>query len=227
MGMSLDFDVDLEKGVVDFDNVYTKSPEKPLKPVSPENKPVINGQETVGSLENDACPVQCAISKPGWGRSDRKEKRKKSASKPPRPPRGPSLDAADQKLIREIAELAMLKRARIERMRALKKSRAAKAASAASSLGNVFATLITAIFFFVLIFQGLSPRAAASSGNGNSHLVDAGKANGGFVSVQIQYAGNPSASEPDGGYTGPVLAQSLLKPVSGLESGKKMNRVSQ
>lgn len=56
-----------------------------------------------------------------------------------------------------------------------------------------------------LKFSGLSPRAAASSGNGKSHLVDAGKANGGFVSVQ--YAGNPSASEPDGGYTGPVLAQ--------------------
>ncbi|CAA7015610.1 unnamed protein product [Microthlaspi erraticum] len=219
MGMSLDFDVDLEKGVVDFDSVYTKSPEKPLKPVSLDNKPAITGEETVGSLVNDGSPVQCAISKPGWGRSDRKEKRKKSASKPPRPPRGPSLDAADQKLIREIAELAMLKRARIERMRALKKSRAAKAASAASSLGNVFATLLTAIFFFVLIFQGLSPRAA---GNGKPHLVDAGKANGGFVSVQ--YAGNPSASEPDGGYTGPVLAQSILKPVSGLESEKKMNR---
>lgn len=151
--MSLDFDVDLEKGIVDCDNVYTKSPEKP--PMSPDNKPVKTVEESVGSLENDASPVQCGISKPGWGRSDRKEKRKKSASKPPRPPRGPSLDAADQKLIREIAELAMLKRARVERMRALKKSRAAKAASAASSLGNVLATLFTAIFFFVLVFQGI------------------------------------------------------------------------
>ncbi|KAG7577568.1 hypothetical protein ISN45_Aa03g018350 [Arabidopsis thaliana x Arabidopsis arenosa] len=219
MGMSLDFDVDLEKGMIDCDNVYTKSPEKPM---SPDNKPVITGEESVGSLENDASPVQCGINKPGWGRSDRKEKRKKSASKPPRPPRGPSLDAADQKLIREIAELAMLKRARVERMRALKKSRAAKAASAASSLGNVLATLFTAIFFFVLVFQGLSPRAAGSSGK--SHLVVAGKANGGFVPVQ--YAGNPSASEPDGGYTGPVLAQrpNLLKPVSGLENEKKSSQ---
>ncbi|ESQ48217.1 hypothetical protein EUTSA_v10021463mg [Eutrema salsugineum] len=226
MGMSLDFDVDLEKGIVDCDNVYTKSPEKPLIPTSPDNKPVKTGEETVGLLEGDTSPVQCAISKPGWGRSDRKEKRKKSASKPPRPPRGPSLDAADQKLIREIAELAMLKRARIERMRALKKSRAAKAASAASSLGNVLATLLTAIFFFVLVFQGLSPRAAASSGK--SPLVDAGKASGGFVSVQ--YAGIPSASEPDGGYTRPGLAQrfpNLLKPVPGLENEKKINRVSE
>lgn len=155
--MSLDFDVDLEKGVVDYDNVYTKSPEKPLLPMSPDNKPVKTGEETVGLLENDASPVQCAISKPGWGKSDRKEKRKKSASKPPRPPRGPSLDAADMKLIKEIAELAMLKRARVERLKALKKTRAAKAASAsaASSLGNVLASILTAIFFFVLIFQGV------------------------------------------------------------------------
>ncbi|VVA97946.1 unnamed protein product [Arabis nemorensis] len=226
MRMSLDFDVDLEKGMLDCDNVFTKSPEKPLIPTSPDNNPVKTGEETVGSVENDGSPVQCAINKPGWGRSDRKEKRKKSASKPPRPPRGPSLDAADQKLIREIAELAMLKRARIERMRALKKSRAAKAASAASSLGNVLATLFTAIFFFVLIFQGSSPRAAVSSGT--SPLVDAGKANGGFVSVR--YAGNPAASEPGRSYTGPVLAQglpNLLEPISGLENEKKMNRVSQ
>ncbi|KAF8095448.1 hypothetical protein N665_0332s0030 [Sinapis alba] len=215
MGMSLDFDVDLEKGIVDCVNVYTQSPEKPLIPNSTDNKPAITGEEPA-SLENDATPVQSAMSKPGWGRSDGKENRKKSASKPPRPPRGPSLDAADRKLIREIAELAILKRARVERMRALKKSRAAKAASAASSLGNVLATLLTVIFFFVLVLQGLSPRAAASSGR--SPLVDTGKANGGFVSVQ--YAGNPSASEPDGGYTGPGLAQrlpNLLKPVSGLK----------
>ncbi|CAH8374432.1 unnamed protein product [Eruca vesicaria subsp. sativa] len=200
MGMSLDFDVDLEKGTVDCVDVYTQSPEKLSIPLFPDNKPVITGEETVGSLENDAAPVQFA--KPGWGRSDRKENRKKSASKPPRPPRGPSLDAADRKLIREIAELAILKRARVERLRALKKSRAVKEASAASSLGNVLATLLTVIFFFVLVLQGLSPRAAASSGR--SPLVD-----GGLVSVQ--YVGNPSASEPDGGYTGPGLAQRLPK----------------
>ncbi|KAJ4886780.1 Uncharacterized protein Rs2_26528 [Raphanus sativus] len=208
MGMSLDFDVDLEKGIVD-----AQSSEEPMIPMSTDNKPV-TGEETVGSLENSAAPVQSA--KPGWGRSERKENRKKSASKPPRPPRGPSLDAADRKLIREIAELAILKRARVERMRALKKSRAAKAASAASSLGNVLATLLTVIFFFVLVLQGFPPRAAASSGR--SPLVDTGKANGGFVSVQ--YAGNPSASEPDGGYTGSGLAQrlpNLPKPVSGLK----------
>lgn len=151
MGLSLDFDVDLEKGILDCQNVYTKSPEKPLTHMSPDSKPVITGEETLGSLENhDATPVKCAISKPEWGRSERK----KSASKPPRPPRGPSLDAADQKLMREIAELAMLKRARVERMRALKKLREAKAASS-SSLGNVLATLLTAIFFFVLVFQGM------------------------------------------------------------------------
>ncbi|KAF8094202.1 hypothetical protein N665_0368s0039 [Sinapis alba] len=221
MGMSLDFGCDLEKGILDCQNVYTQSPEKkPLLPMSsPDSKPVKTGEETVGPLES---PVQYA--KPGLGRSERKEKRNKSASKPPRPPRGPSLDAADQKLIREIAELAMLKRARVERMRALKKTREAKAASASSSLGSsVFATLLTAIFFFLLVFQGLSPRADVSSGE--SHFV--GKSSDGFVPVQ--YAGNPSASEPDVGYGGPVIAQrlpNLLKPVSGLENEKKMSRVS-
>ena len=62
-------------------------------------------------------------------------------------------------------------------------------------------------FLFLLKISGLSPRAADSSGR--SPLVDTGKANGGFVSVQ--YAGTPSASEPDGGYTGPGLAQRLPK----------------
>ncbi|CAN8259039.1 unnamed protein product [Cochlearia groenlandica] len=208
MGMSLDYDVDLEKGTVDYDIVYTQSPKKPSKPVKPGEKTGLS-------------PVQCAISKPGLGKTERKEKRNnKSACKPPRPPRGPSLDAADQKLIREIAELAMLKRARIERLRALKKSRDAKAASAASSLGNVLATVFSAIFFFVLVIQGLSPKASS----GQSHVE---KANVGFGSVQ--YAGNPYASQPDRGYTEPVLAHrssSKLEPVSGLENQEKMNRVS-
>lgn len=74
--------------------------------------------------------------------------------------------------------------------------------------------LLLSVLINVLKLSGLSPRAAASSGNGNSHLVDAGKANGGFVSVQIQYAGNPSASEPDGGYSGPVLAQRYVASLS-------------
>ncbi|KAF3599727.1 hypothetical protein F2Q69_00037652 [Brassica cretica] len=92
-------------------------------------------------------------------------------------------------------------------MRALKKSRAAKAASAASYLGNVLATLLTVIFFFALVLQnyfGFRPPKLLGR-----HCT--GKANGGFVSVQ--YAGTPSASEPNGGYTGPGLAQRLPKYV--------------
>ncbi|KAF3530255.1 hypothetical protein DY000_02042133 [Brassica cretica] len=96
MGTSLDFDVDLEKGIVDCVNVYTQSPEKPLIPKSTDNKPPITGEE------------------------------------PTSPPK---------------------------------------------LLGR--------------------------------HCT--GKANGGFVSVQ--YAGTPSASEPNGGYTGPGLAQRLPKYV--------------
>ena len=56
---------------------------------------------------------------------------------------------------------------------------------------------------FFLKYSGFSPRVADSSSTG--------KANGGFVSVQ--YAGNPSASEPGGSYTGPVLARRLPKYV--------------
>ena len=56
-------------------------------------------------------------------------------------------------------------------------------------------------------YSGLSPRAAASSGE--SPFV--GKASGGFVPVQ--YAGNPSASEPGVGYGGPVIAQRMPKYV--------------
>ncbi|CAN8269197.1 unnamed protein product [Cochlearia groenlandica] len=184
MVMNLDLDIDLEKGLV-----FTKSPEKPIIPASPDTKPVLTGEEKI-----DSSPVQCAITKPVWGKIDRK----KSASKPPRPPRGPSLDASDQKLVKEIAELAILKRARIERVRALKKSRAAKSASAseASSLSNFLATLLSVVFFAVVVIQGLSPRAVAS----------VGKANVGFVSVQY-------GSEPGGSYTGPVLAQRLPKYV--------------
>ncbi|XP_059652273.1 uncharacterized protein LOC132299574 [Cornus florida] len=85
-----------------------------------------------------------------------KEKRNKMSSKkppkPPRPPRGPALDAADLKLVREISELALLKRKRIERMKALKKMKAEKPMSFNS---NLFAMIVTFLFCFVIIFQGL------------------------------------------------------------------------
>uniref|UniRef100_A0A7N0VHX3 Uncharacterized protein n=1 Tax=Kalanchoe fedtschenkoi TaxID=63787 RepID=A0A7N0VHX3_KALFE len=56
------------------------------------------------------------------------------------------------KFVREVSELAMMKRARIERMKILKQKKADKRSS---SLGNILAMLITLIFCFVIIFQGL------------------------------------------------------------------------
>ncbi|XP_035547606.1 uncharacterized protein LOC108983054 [Juglans regia] len=88
------------------------------------------------------------------------EKRKKASSKkppkPPRPPTGPLLDAADMKLVREISELARLRRARIERRKEVKKMRADKASS---SNDNLVALVITMLFFFVIIFQGVCFRS--------------------------------------------------------------------
>lgn len=85
-----------------------------------------------------------------------KEKRKKISykkpSKPPRPPKGPSLDAADIKMVREFCELAALKRKRIERMKTL---RNVKTEKGSSFNGNLFAMLITVLFCFVIISQGL------------------------------------------------------------------------
>ncbi|CAM8960090.1 unnamed protein product [Rhodiola kirilowii] len=76
----------------------------------------------------------------------------KKASKPPRPPNSPSLDASDMKFVREVSELAMMKRARTERMKILKQKKADKGSS---SLGSIFAMLITLIFCYVIVFQGL------------------------------------------------------------------------
>ncbi|KAI3448471.1 hypothetical protein Pfo_005136 [Paulownia fortunei] len=84
---------------------------------------------------------------------EEKPKKQNSAkpSKPPRPPRGPSLDASDIKLLKEITELN-LKRKRMERSRTLKKIKKEKASSLNS---NLFACLVTIVFFMVIIFQGL------------------------------------------------------------------------
>jgi len=83
------------------------------------------------------------------------DKKKKWSKKPPRPPRPPTsspLDPADQKLISELSELAVLKRARIERMKALKKMKNSKPAS---SIGNLVALIITVIFCFFILWQGI------------------------------------------------------------------------
>lgn len=84
------------------------------------------------------------------------KEKKKWCKKPPRPPKPLTtspLDPADQKLISELSELAVLKRARIERMKALKKMKNSKPAS---SIGNLVALIITVIFCFFILWQGIT-----------------------------------------------------------------------
>ncbi|KAL5580364.1 hypothetical protein UlMin_012806 [Ulmus minor] len=76
----------------------------------------------------------------------------KKHPKPPRPPGRPLLDAADMKLVREISEHARVRRKRRER---LKESKNLKANKAPSSSINLIAMLITIVFCFVVIFQGI------------------------------------------------------------------------
>ncbi|KAA8545265.1 hypothetical protein F0562_020049 [Nyssa sinensis] len=123
--------------------------------LSSYNKLLNSGGISVGNL-------QILSDKLGKEREDFVEKKlvkdkwnkmaSKMPRKPPRPPRGPSLDSADMMLVREISELTMLKRKRIERIKALKKMKAEKTPSFNS---NLFAMMITVLFCFVIIFQGL------------------------------------------------------------------------
>ncbi|KAL6954302.1 hypothetical protein U1Q18_040838 [Sarracenia purpurea var. burkii] len=88
-----------------------------------------------------------------------KEKHKKTsykkATKPPRPPKGPSLDAADLKLVKEISMISMKRRARNERLKSLRKMKEANSSSSSSLLSNssLSATVISILFFLVILFQ--------------------------------------------------------------------------
>ncbi|KAL5783750.1 hypothetical protein ACOSP7_008779 [Xanthoceras sorbifolium] len=75
----------------------------------------------------------------------------KKPPKPPRPPGAPSLDEADMKLVKEISELARLKHARKERIKAMKKKRLHKASSSI----NIYATIFTILFCFIIVYQGI------------------------------------------------------------------------
>lgn len=75
----------------------------------------------------------------------------KKHPKPPRPPTGPSLHAADLELVKEISNRTRLRRARRERLKALNKM---KTDRKSSSNINFLAIIVTAIFCFVIIFQG-------------------------------------------------------------------------
>ncbi|KAM7257387.1 hypothetical protein ACFE04_013128 [Oxalis oulophora] len=164
---------------------------KPVTASTENGKPVTaKGEDSVNNGDDEKV-----------GKEKRKKTTNKNASKPPRPPKGPLLDAADEKLIREIKEIAMLKRARIDRMKALKRMKATKQSSpsssssySSSSNNSIIVTVLTAIFFLVILFQGMpcrSTKHASFQGHPVSAQVEAG-----FISVQ--FSGNPSASYPNG-----------------------------
>ncbi|XP_055816573.1 uncharacterized protein LOC129886074 isoform X1 [Solanum dulcamara] len=94
--------------------------------------------------------VREEMEKLGDNKMDIEKTRKPKPPKPPRPPKGPSLDASDAKFVKEISELAIWKRRRTERIKALKKI---KKESGSSSRMNILATVITIIFFLIIIFQ--------------------------------------------------------------------------
>ncbi|PKI62648.1 uncharacterized protein LOC116209321 [Punica granatum] len=181
-----DFDVDLESGrivdkneneaIVYINLMNPKEVEDPIL-LTPER---VGGCKTPGSAEKKEAS---------------KEKRKKSSNKkpprPPRPPRCPSLDAADQKLMREITELAMLKRARIERMKALKKAKNCKASSFSSN--TVLALVFTVIFFIVVIFQGVSPKAESPLMSLEGPSPESA---GGLISVQYHLSSSVNFVNP-------------------------------
>ncbi|XP_041018126.1 uncharacterized protein LOC121260355 isoform X1 [Juglans microcarpa x Juglans regia] len=115
-------------------------------------KTVLQPDENLEILEGEVEGKAVGMVKMKMANEKRKKASSKKPPKPPRPPTGPLLDAADMKLVREISELARLRRARIERRKEVKKMRADKASS---SNGNLVALVITMLFFFVIIFQGI------------------------------------------------------------------------
>ncbi|KAK7302403.1 hypothetical protein RJT34_13291 [Clitoria ternatea] len=151
-------------------------------------------------------------------REKRKKVPNKKHPKPPRSPQGPALDAADHKLIKEITELAMLKHARTERMKALKKTKTAKPATSCSS--SILAMVFTAVFFIVIIFQGMSsgPSTAASF---QGSPISVGGSEGGLISVQYRLA--PSATDlnaPDS------ESHNFVQEVAGSDLPEKLGRDS-
>ncbi|KAL4339374.1 hypothetical protein GQ457_08G021780 [Hibiscus cannabinus] len=131
--------------------------------------------------------------------------------KPPRPPKGPLLDAADQKLVREITELAMRKRARMKRIKTMKRMKEAKASSSSASL---YAMVITVLFCFVILFQGICSRHGANVLSEGTSSPAVGSSEG-LISVQFY------KSFPMTGKHGHELPSLLEHQVSGTVIGKK------
>ncbi|KAJ0014974.1 hypothetical protein Pint_19570 [Pistacia integerrima] len=117
-----------------------------------KNKNVLGSSDSMESLDGEVGEEAMSLGK----KKMMVEKGKKSSfnkpPKPPRPPGSPSFDEADMMLVREISELARQKQARIGRIKALKRRRVDRASS---SVVNIFAMIITVMFCFVIIFQGI------------------------------------------------------------------------
>ncbi|GMI76012.1 hypothetical protein like AT1G02380 [Hibiscus trionum] len=139
------------------------------------------------------------------------KKNTRKPPKPPRPPKGPLLDAADQKLMREIADLAMRKRARMKQIKAMKRMKEEKASSSSTSL---YAMVITVLFCFVILFQGICTRRGASATSEGSPAPSVGSSEG-LISVQF-YKNFPMI-----GNHGHDLPGLLEQQVSGSVIGKK------
>ncbi|KAL1220299.1 hypothetical protein V5N11_021062 [Cardamine amara subsp. amara] len=151
-----DLEVDIEAGRSDVKQESTSDSERvdfgvPEKIADDLNYPLIRHENLAetSSQSLDLSDKKC---------DSVKFKKSRKASKPPRPPKSPSLIANDHKVMREIAELAMRKRARIERMKnSLRRIKAAKSSSSSSSSSqciSIFSLVVTALFFFFLVFQG-------------------------------------------------------------------------
>lgn len=173
-----DFEIDLESGGTTSDEDYVSNNRDVAGETS--NKELYKAgsgfrgvQSCNGSVRNqdaynkmlsaDELSVRCTeiwsnkvreeMGKLGDNKMDIKKTRKPKPPKPPRPPKGPSLDASDVKFVKEISELAIWKRKRTERIKALKKIK--KESGSSSSKMNILATVITILFFLVIIFQGV------------------------------------------------------------------------
>ncbi|XP_031266466.1 uncharacterized protein LOC116124844 [Pistacia vera] len=117
-----------------------------------KNKNVLGSSDSMESLDGEVGEEAMSLGK----KKMMVEKGKKSSfnkpPKPPRPPGSPSFDEADMMLVREISELARQKQARTGRIKAVKRRRVDRASS---SVVNIFAMIITVMFCFVIIFQGI------------------------------------------------------------------------
>ncbi|XP_047308735.1 uncharacterized protein LOC124912212 [Impatiens glandulifera] len=156
--------VDLESGTTNRVSIVDERHERPLMySILRSLNCVDDGNNVSSTTREERIQEQVAFfAKTTPEKEKHKRSNNKKASKPPRPPKGPALDAADVKLIKEISELAMKKRARIEHMKSLRKMKEIK--SSKPSRSSISAMAITVLFFFVIIFQGLSSKV-------NSHNV--------------------------------------------------------